>query len=231
MDPNAGQLVFLYGALTTSVALFAWWRHVRGRTPPMLPPPEMARLEAPRAIAHDLRSIAGGVSMAMHVVSKTLAQGRTPKPTLVQELERSTDFLKEVIGALSSPEGVGQFDLWAVVQVSAACHPNVTIARGTTPIMLNARRLDAARLIGLLIDNALEYGGAAEVCPADDGIAVRNPVTRRPDANRPGRGTGLANARALAERLGLRLDVRDEGERFVVALSLLPAAPAPAPAA
>lgn len=146
---------------------------------------------------------------------------------MLEAVDAASALVVDVMRFLATGEGArggrASHDLWALARVAAAQRPEIRFppgAPGRGPVATGSL-LDAARLVGLLLDNAVEHGAGAELREVDGALQIVSP-RRSADGSEPeggrGRGMGLRHAEVLAQRLGVRLSRDASGPSYVVTL-------------
>lgn len=184
-------------------------------------------VDAPWAIAHDLCSVVEGVDFATREIAARRAKGRAVPTDMLEAVDAASALVVDVMRFLATGEGArgvrASHDLWALTRVAAAQRPEIrfpAVAPERGPVATGSL-LDAARLMGLLLDNAVEHGAGAELRDVDGALQIVSPRRRADGSEREGargRGMGLRHAEVLAERLGVRLSRDDSGPSYVVTL-------------
>ncbi|MFN3258947.1 MAG: sensor histidine kinase [Pikeienuella sp.] len=218
------------------------------------------------AVAHDLRGPLGAIlGMAEFLAAAGETMGPERRAAYLADILTASRRMEAMIeGLVSAPaaDAEARFDLRALADEAARGRQPVAEAAGVAlsvsgPEEAEARGDETAalRILGNLIDNALEHGarpggavrvtlapGEGENGPtleiADDGpgldetaLAVALTPGGRPGESAPARsgGLGLPNARALAEEIGARLDIETApGAGFAARLTFPPPGPPPA---
>ncbi len=187
-----------------------------------------------RQFAHDVKSLAAGISSLAGVIADTVHAGRPVSARAAIDLQEAARFLDELFDAVrkGTAEESEDYDLWAVCTWVALGHGRIVTYRNDRRMMVHGSRLVGARLVGVLVDNALEYGDLTQVHGTENAITFSNSLTSglrsRPAQNAHTealRGTGLVSAHAHAQSLGLSLDTRNDHETFTATLTRAGRAP------
>lgn len=183
-----------------------------------------------RQFAHDVSSLAWAVANLAGQLRRKAVRGELPTVQQATDLEDASTFLAEVFDAFrdgTSSRPVA-FDLWAVCAHFALDSRRIVVHRNDHRLPLYGSRVDAARLIGVLVSNALEYGTFTQITGHLGAMVISNTIA--PPSVRPARGagaevprgTGLPAAEILCARLGLQLTTRRSDHTFTATLSLQP---------
>ena len=189
-------------------------------------------------VSHDLRTLC----TRLHLRIEDMADGEQ-RDKAVREIDHMTSILDQ---ALAFARDEGSEEAFAAIDVSSllqsvtdelADKDHEATFTGPDRLIIDAQPLAAARLFRNLVDNAVKYGGAAEVRLSNTGVVIADPgpgfsaddVTealrpyRRLEAYRPqdtpGSGLGLAIANNICQRHGWRLDFSQVSGGFEVRVS------------
>ncbi|MDP3961917.1 MAG: ATP-binding protein [Pseudorhodobacter sp.] len=199
------------------------------------------------ALSHDLRSPLTAMRLRVELLAED--DDSTRLKALVEEMQQMVESTLDFARAAAQGEAVQGVDLAAVlrdlVADAGAGHATLTAPE---PVSLTLRPTAIRRALRNLIDNAIRYGGSAEVSltrheghaiitiadhgpgvPADQLEAVFEPFVRLEESrsrDTGGVGLGLAIARSLARAQGGDVSLANRPDGGLVATLRLPLDPA-----